>query len=303
MSEESKKGLSDHYEKLLDMSHTDPLGALNALLSDMEGLPKMELLDEVFSVVGISAAKMAGDTCRAFGFSGDDVDKVSREIGWPEGDYHVVIKFIVKGVKPMGRLGRRMTPTTFNLLVSVGVLKNPGAELGKREYVQLENGFSSEDGEVGVPSALRSEALALINELNGYIHEGSLNLANESKGVSRIVYKRVFQLPYDDTDKNALVMGHVIDCAQTYLVRAIPSLMKLGTTDIETLEQQYKKQEVEYQRTHTGSFPGMGDLIKSVADGGSFEDFKKQLLTSLDTMSEQKEENQPENEQVEDDDE
>ena len=303
MSEESKKGLSNHYAELLKTSDTNPMEMLRMLMGDLEGLPKMTLLDKVFQTIGIQAAKLAGGTCRMFGFSGEDIDKMAREIGWPEGDYHIAVAFIAKGVKPMGRLGHRMTPTTFSMLVSVRVLKYPEAEPGKREYVRLENGFSSEDGEVGVPSALRNEALALINELNGYIHEGSLNLSNESKGVSRIVYKRAFQLPYEDTDKNALVMGHVIDCAQKYLVRAIPSLMKLGTTDIETLEQQYKKQEAEYQRTHTGSFPGMGDIIKSMANGGSFEDFEKQLLASLDAMRKQKKEDQQENEQVEDEDE
>lgn len=303
MSEESKKKLSDNYLEMLKTSDANPMGALRMLLGELEGLPKMELLDEVLQTVGIRSEKLAGGTCRMFGFSGEDIDKMAREIGWPEDDYHMAIAFIVKGVKPMGRLGHRMTPTTFSVQVSIGLLKNPGAEPGKREFVQLENGFSSEDGEVGVPWPLRNEALALMNELNGYIQEGSLYLSEESKGVSRIVYKRAFQLPYDDTDKNALVMGHVIDCAEKYLVRAIPTLMKLGTTDIETLEQQYKKQEAEYQQTHTGSFPGMGDIIKSIADGGSFEDFEKQLLASLDAMREQQKEDQQENEQVEDEDE
>ena len=303
MLEESKKELSDNYLEMLKTSDANPMGALRMLLGELEGLPKMELLDDVFQTIGIQAAKLAGGTCRMFGFSGKDIDEMAREIGWPEGDYHMAIAFIVKGVKPMGRLGHRMTPTTFSVLVSVRLLKNPGAEPGKREFVQLDNGFSSEDGEVCVPSALRNEALVLLNELNGYIQEGSLHLSEEHNGSSRIVYKRAFQLPYDDTDKNALVMGHVIDCAEKYLVRAIPSLMKLGTTDIKTLEQQYKKQEAEYQQTHTGSFPGMGDIIKSVANGGSFEDFEKQLLASLDAMSGQKKEDQQENEQVEDEDE
>ena len=303
MSEESKKKLSDNYLEMLKTSDTNPMGALRMLLGELEGLPKMELLDEAIKTVGIQAAKLAGGTCRMFGFSGEDIDKMAREIGWPEGDYHIAVAFIAKGVKPMGRLGHRMTPTTFSVLVSIRVLKDPGAEPGKREYVQLENGFSSEDGEVGVPTVLRNEALALINELNGYIHEGSLHLSEESGGISRIVYKRAFQLPYDDTDKNALVMGHVIDCAEKYLVRAIPSLMKLGTTDIKTLEQAYRKQEAEYQQTHTGSFPGMGGIIKSIANGGSFEDFEKQLMASLDAMREQKNEDQQENEQVEDEDE
>ena len=303
MSEESKKELSNHYSELLKTSDTNPMEMLRMLMGELEGLPKMTLLDEVFKTIGIQAAKLAGGTCRMFGFSGEDIDKMAREIGWPEGDYHIAVAFIAKGVKPMGRLGHRMTPTTFSILVSVRVLKYPEAEPGKREYVQLENGFSSEDGEVCIPSALRNEALALLNELNGYIQEGSLHLSEEHNGSSRIVYKRAFQLPYDDTDKNALVMGHVIDCAEKYLVRAIPSLMKLGTTDIKTLEQQYKKQEAEYQQTHTGSFPGMGDIIKSVANGGSFEDFEKQLRASLDAMSGQKKEDQQENEQVEDEDE
>lgn len=250
MSEESKKELSDNYLEMLKTSDTNPMGALRMLLGELEGLPKMELLDEAIKTVGIQAAKLAGGTCRMFGFSGEDIDKMAREIGWPEGDYHIAVAFVAKGVKPMGRLGHRMSSNMFDVLVSVRVLKDPGAAPCKRGYVQLENGFSSEDGEVGVPTVLRNEALALINELNGYIHEGSLQLSEESGGISRIVYKRAFQLPYDDTDKNAPIMGHVIDCAEKYLVRAIPSLMKLGTTDIKTLEQQYKKQEAEYQQTH-----------------------------------------------------
>lgn len=303
MLEESEKELSDYHKKLFDMADKDPVGALRMLMRDMEGLPKMELLDEVFKTIGIHAAELAGSTCRMFGLSGKDIDKMAREIGWPEGDYHMAIVFIAKGVKPMGRLGHRMSPTTFDVLVSVRVIKDPEAEPGKREYVQLENGFSSEDGEVGVPPALYNEALALLNELNGYIHEGSLNLSKESNGVSRIVYKRSFQLPYDDTDKNALIMGHVIDCAEKYLVRAIPSLMKIGTADLATIEQQYKKQEAEYQQTHVGGFPGMGGIIKSIANGGSLQDFEKQLLASLDAMREQKNEDKQENDQVEDEDE
>lgn len=224
-----------------------PGDMLKGMLGMVGCLPRMDLVDDAFKSMGVKTRGSKGGALRVCAFSGKDIDRMARDTGWPEGEYNVVVGVIIKGVKPMGLYGRLMSSRLFQALVTVEVIKDANAPSGSREFAKLDNGFVDNHGNIAVPDSLRAQALELVNELNGYVHEGHLELAPSADGMSGLAYARVFQLPDDDDDKNATIVAHVIECAEKYLVRVAPSFMKLGTADIAAIEDAYQKQEAKYQ--------------------------------------------------------